>query len=216
MWVRLDENGAPVEALTLTDIKLRWPDISFSEGHLKPNPDEAYRLGLIDLLGGSDIHPLTTTNPPTASLIERVVPADPIFADGEWVQQWAVDPLPLEQAKAVLWASAKTYRDHRIDAGVSVPGIGTFDSDLNSRLNITGAVTLAQVAIAAGQPFTMSWKLADNSIEVLDASEMIAVGVATGQYVGACHAAAQAVGLAINAAEDHEALAAIDIEAGYP
>lgn len=124
--------------------------------------------------------------------------------------------IPLPALKAAKWAAAKAERDVAIDAGVAVPGIGTFDSDTLSRGNITGAVVLAQIATAQGQPFAMSWKLADNSITTLDATEMITAGVLVGQHVAACHANAQALGLAIEAAQDEAALDAIDIGAGWP
>lgn len=133
--------------------------------------------------------------------------------DGE---DFAVAVIPLDDLKAGLWAEAKALRDAAIDAGVDVPGIGRFDSDPASRGNINGAVTMALVAASAGQPFAIGWKLADNTVTTLSGPQMIAVGVAVGQHVAACHAVAQALGIAIQAADDHAALAAIDIGAGWP
>lgn len=125
--------------------------------------------------------------------------------------------IPLSTRKEAAWAGAKAYRDSRIDAGVSVPGVGVFDSDEISRGNITGAVTMAMIAKGAGQPFAMGWKLKDNSIvQVTNADAMIGVGVAVGSHVAACHAAAQAIAVAIQAAANVSALDAIDITAGYP
>lgn len=127
------------------------------------------------------------------------------------------EPAPtLEEAKARLWESVKAVRDRHIDAGVPVPGIGTFDSDLVSRTNISGSVTGAMIAQANSLPFSVSWKLADNSIVTLNAGQMIAAGMAVLEHVAACHAIAQVLGLAIQAAEDHAALDAIDMEAGWP
>lgn len=125
------------------------------------------------------------------------------------------DPLPLDDLKAAIWERAKQLRDAAIDAGVDVIGIGRFDSDPPSRVNINGAVTMALLAQMNSQPFAMTWKLQDNSLAELDAAQMIGVGAAVGQHVAACHAHAQTLGLAIQAAADHAALAAIDIEAGW-
>lgn len=126
------------------------------------------------------------------------------------------DPPTVEELRVKLWSRAKVIRDQHIDGGVPVAGIGTFDSDLVSRTNISGSVTGAIIAQSASLPFSVSWKLADNSIVVLDAAQMIAAGMAVMQHVAACHANAQAMGLAIIAAEDAEALGLIDLEAGWP
>lgn len=127
-----------------------------------------------------------------------------------------VPALPLADRKELVWAQAKCVRDAKIDKGVNVPGLGVFDSDTVSRSNITGAVTMALIAKMAGQPFSMGWKLQNNSVvQVSSADAMIAVGVAVGQHVAACHEVAQTVGGAIQAATA-QALDAIDIGAGYP
>ena len=127
------------------------------------------------------------------------------------------EPMPLEDQKLALWERVKAIRDARIETGpATVPGVGQFDTDATSRLNVNGAVTMALIAQAAGAPFSIGWKLYDNSIVELDAAQMIAAGLAVGQHVSACHARAQALGLAIEAAGDAEALVAIDIGAGWP
>lgn len=136
-------------------------------------------------------------------------------ASGEAITR-PVNPLPLTDVKAALWDAIKRLRDAHIDGGVIVPGVGRFDSDPLSRSNINGAVTMALIAQGASQPFAMDWKLADNTIATLDASQMIAVGVAVGGHVASCHANAQALGLAIESAQDVTALNAIEVEAGWP
>lgn len=136
-------------------------------------------------------------------------------ATGE-VETFTLPEPSLDDAKAAKWTAAKVNRDARIDAGVTVPGIGTFDSDGISRNNITGAVTMALIAQGAGAPYSITWKLADNTVATLTAAQMIGVGVAVGQYVAACHARAQTLGLAIQAASTVAAVDAIDIGAGWP
>lgn len=122
----------------------------------------------------------------------------------------------LSEQKAALWDAVKIRRDAAIDGGCVVPGIGAFDSDLPSRLNINGAVTGAILAQTTGAPFAVQWKLADNSIAHLSAAEMIAVGVTVMGHVSLCHGIAQMFGEAITAAVDQSELDAIDIEAGWP
>jgi len=163
--------------------------------------------------------------------VENIAVADAEFASAQgWIacaddvapgwtydgEAFAAPVVPLDDLKAALWTEAKALRDAAIDAGVDVAGIGRFDSDPASRGNINGAVTMALVAASTGQPFEISWRLADNSVTTLSGAQMIAVGVAVGQHVAACHAAAQAIGIAIQAAADRSALATIDIGAGWP
>ena len=118
-------------------------------------------------------------------------------------------------AKAEKWALAKARRNRAIGAGVNIPGIGRFDTDDASRANITGAVVGAMIAQAAATPFSIGWKLADNSVVDLDAAKMVRVGTAALAHVSACHANAQALGTAIQSADSVAALDAVDVEAGW-
>lgn len=134
---------------------------------------------------------------------------------GVWRQKWKVRNI-LPELKAAKWELAKANRDTAIDAGCTVPGVGTFDTDLLSRTNIHGAVTAATIASSQSLSFEVPWKLKDNSIIVLDAPTMIGAGMAVMQRTSDCHAHAQGLGLAIEAAVDFAALDAIDIETGWP
>lgn len=131
-------------------------------------------------------------------------------------QRFSAPVVPLADAKVSLWTRAKALRDAKINAGVAVAGVGTFDSDDASRLNLTGASVMALAAQAANQPFSINWKLADNSIVTLNAAQMIQIGVAVGAKVSAIHARAQAIGLAIEAATTRQNLEAIQIGEGWP
>jgi hypothetical protein len=123
---------------------------------------------------------------------------------------------PLDTLRFAKWDQVKAQRDACIDAGTLIPGVGPFDSNLTSRINITGAVQMATIAQANGLPFEISWTLADNSVQVLDAATMIAAGVGIGQHVSACHARAQVLRSEIEAAADKAALDAIDTAEGWP
>lgn len=139
-----------------------------------------------------------------------------ISPEGDVIEVIPAPVLPLADAKAAMWAEAKLVRDAHIDGGVDVPPIGRFDSDPLSRSNINGAVTGAMLAAQAGQPFSISWKLADNTVATLNGAQTMAAGMAVLAHVAACHANSQVMGLAIQAAANHAALDEIDIETGWP
>lgn len=117
----------------------------------------------------------------------------------------------LEEAKAIRWWQLRMQRDAGINGGFELPGVGVFDSDLNSRTLLTGAVLLAQMAAAAGQPYSVDWTLKDNAVVTLDASDVIAAGIALGNHVAAWHEAGRVARAAIEAAESVEAVNAVDL-----
>lgn len=162
---------------------------------------------------------VTPTDPPSVDA-DEVAERDGVEnVGGVWRQKWtvrAMTPDEFAAAKQAKWEQAKANRDTAIDAGCTVPGVGTFDTDLLSRTNIHGAVTAAAIASGQSLPFSVPWKLQDNTIVTLDAPTTIAGGMAVMQRTSDCHAHAQTLGIAIEAAEDFAALDAIDIETGWP
>ncbi|PZQ21163.1 MAG: hypothetical protein DI569_12935 [Sphingopyxis macrogoltabida] len=155
------------------------------------------------------IHPSATPN-------EWEALQSAIAADAVEVMPYVAPVVTIAEARAARWEAVKRIRDARIDGGHDVPGIGRFDTDPTSRLNINGAVTGAMMAAAAGAPFSIGWKLADNSVADLDGTQMLMAGQSVLDFVAQCHAVSKAMGLAIDAAETVEAVAAIDIESGWP
>ncbi len=111
---------------------------------------------------------------------------------------------PLNEVKAAMWAKVKQARAAAEYGGFTWDG-STFDSDPISQARITGAVTLAQTNPA----FSIGWTLADNSVRTLSAADMIAVGVALGQHVNACHEKARVLRAEIEAAMTVEDVGAI-------
>lgn len=158
---------------------------------------------------------VTPTDPPSVDA-DEVAERDGVEnVGGVWRQKWSARNI-LPELKAAKWELAKANRDAAIDAGCTVPGVGTFDTDLLSRTNIHGAVTAAAIASGQSLPFSVPWKLQDNTIVTLDAPTMIGAGMAAMQRTSDCHAHAQGLGIAIEAAADFAALEAIDIETGWP
>ena len=200
-------DGGPTYPYSVDQLRADNPDTSFSA----VIPDER--------LSDWGVFPVATASPPEAAADEQAVEVVPALIEGVWTQQWelvARNEADLALLKQEKQAAVRARRDIEIDGGCPVEGIGVFDSDLPSRQNINGAVTGAMIAQGAGAPFTISWKLADNSLVALDAAQMIAAGLAVLGRVAACHANAQAIGVAIDAAEDFATLNAIDLEAGWP
>lgn len=89
----------------------------------------------------------------------------------------------LEARRVRRWAELKQQREAREYGGFWWDG-SFFDSDPESRARVMGAVQLAMLAAAQGEPFERTWVLADNSTRVLSGSDMVAVGLALGLYVG--------------------------------
>ncbi|MEN2747083.1 DUF4376 domain-containing protein [Sphingomonas sp. T9W2] len=146
---------------------------------------------------------------------------DPEVVPVEWVWEATgftriIPPAPtINQQRALVWEAVRAARDRAEWWGCSTP-LGRADSGPDSQRKVAGAVQLAMIAQAGGAPFSIDWTMQDNSSVTHDAAAMIALGVAVGQHVAACHAVALAKRSAIEAAGNVEALAAIDVEGGWP
>lgn len=103
------------------------------------------------------------------------------FEASGWVR-----PVELEELRATAWERIKRDRDAHEHGGFDTP-LGRFDSDLTSQSKIIGAVSVAQMALASSQAFSIEWTLQDNSTVVLDAESMISVGLALMAHVDATH-----------------------------
>jgi hypothetical protein len=123
-----------------------------------------------------------------------------------------IDEPSLAALKAIYVTRAEGIRDERLNGGCETPS-GRVDSDIESRLNISGSV---QMAALLGAAFTARWRRADNSYITLDATAMSGIGLAAGQHVATCYSACFAIKDAIAAATTRDAVRAIDLTAGYP
>ncbi len=124
-----------------------------------------------------------------------------------------VDPAEqLAVAKINALAAVKALRDAKQGGGCAT-SFGRVDTDLSSRLNIAGAVSMAAIAGAA---FSVEWRMSDNSVVTLDGAQMTGMGVAVGQFVAACQARKNVLDAEIQAAATLAELELIDVEAGWP
>lgn len=105
------------------------------------------------------------------------------------------------------------WRMREIARGIDYDGNG-YDTTEQSIININGAVTMAMLAQANSQSYSIDWTLADNTTIALDADGMIGLGVAVGTHVDAMYQAARAHKDAIKSL-DEAALASYDITAGW-
>lgn len=130
---------------------------------------------------------------------------DTIF---DWATKQWYDPRTLEDLKDAKWAQVKAAREAAIDAALPTP-YGTFDSDASARTSITDAVLMLQSLAALGQPTTVDFTLADNSVVTLTTAEMVNVGLLLGQKVQAAYAAARALRAQIEASTTPAEVAAV-------
>jgi hypothetical protein len=101
----------------------------------------------------------------------------------------AVDLRALDDAKVQAWQRIKKARLAAEAANFACDG-ALYQPD---KERIGGAVQMALMAQLAGQPFSIDWTLADNSVKTLDAAGMIAVGTALGMKVSAAFDTARAL-----------------------
>lgn len=90
--------------------------------------------------------------------------------------KWKV--LEAQQTRDLAWEHLKYQRDQRLREGFTWNGM-VFDSDPQSRANITDTVLMAITAPS----MTIDWTLADNSVVTLTASDVIELGAALGMFV---------------------------------
>lgn len=126
----------------------------------------------------------------------------------EWDWQTKAWVLDMSSARRAVWDSVKAARNGR-EFGPFTWGGHVFDGDIDAQRRINLAVLGAQVALAAGQPWSVDWTLADNSFVTLSASDMVGVAEAMGTSINAAHEWARGLRIQIDAASTIEELEAV-------
>lgn len=121
----------------------------------------------------------------------------------------------LARAKIEKMDAIRQMKARREQYGCATP-LGMMDSDEGSRNKLLGAIVEAQISAGQGQPFSISWTMADNVNVPHNAAQIIAAGRAVGQFINACHVKARALKQAVEQAADMAELEAINIETGWP
>lgn len=90
--------------------------------------------------------------------------------------------------RALLLAKVRNRRDQVRDGGCLVEIHGEtrrVETDATSRVNISGSVVMAMLALQGNEDFATDWRMADNSIVALDAADMIQLGKTVATFVEA-------------------------------
>lgn len=148
-----------------------------------------------------------------------IIPADENNRDYQEFLAWRAagntpTPLPtptLAEVKAAKLAKLAERRWRAETAGVTVNGL-SIPSDAASQSKLTAAV----VACVLDNAYSVNWKLADGTFQMLDHATLIAVAQAVRAHVQSCFDREAMLAGEIAAAADAAALAAIDIETGWP
>lgn len=150
------------------------------------------------------------TGPVIPSVLTWLVsPAGPF--DGG---QLLADPGPFDLAVAKVHDRIRALRD-AIDVGGCETPFGRIDTSDKSKIKLTGSVVMAS---ALGAAYSDEWRMADDTLLPIDAAKIVALGTAVGQFVSACQGRKNALDEAVAAvaADDFDALAAININTGWP
>jgi hypothetical protein len=145
----------------------------------------------------------------------RVIDIELIDVDGVPTRTWVTEPFTLEDAQTICWARAQVYREQQKESGCNTAS-GRVQTNADSQRIISGAVQAADLSKRYGQPFSMNFTMADNSVVALTADEMIALGLAVAARISACHDVGTGIRDAINAATTAEEAFAVPYQAGYP
>lgn len=124
-------------------------------------------------------------------------------------KQWE-DPRTLDDFKAEKQASVKKRRDAAEFALFIYNGM-TFDGDVDAQRRLSGVVSAAKSAIAAGHPFTKDFTLADNSVVQLTAEDFVGIEMAKIWQIDAAFQEYRLKRAAIEAATTLEELEAIPV-----
>lgn len=163
-----------------------------SAGPVEPPLHSGVELGI----------PVSAPNLDPIRAFEEACVANPssTFYGGEYTLPGTNTSLTLE--KVVAWARVKGARDAYLNAGVDTP-LGRFDSDLNTLVNLLGAV--AEMPEGGSQ----GWILADHTPVILTKPQLRALGAALKTLRDSSYAQGSALYAQIQAAQTVEAVRAI-------
>lgn len=121
----------------------------------------------------------------------------------------------VERKRSALWEQVKAIRSARKN-GLAATPVGIVQIDQESKLNITGALSLCRLQEELGQAFSLNFTLADNSRVALDSITVRQLAGAVGAFVSALYDHSAGLRDALDAAATSADLDAIDIETGWP
>lgn len=116
--------------------------------------------------------------------------------------------MSLQDKKESAWDVVKLQRDAREFGPFTYNG-NTFDGDEAAQRRINLAVLGAQSALASGQPWSIDWTLADNSVVTLSAGDIVGVAEALGASIASAHEWARGLREQIDAAQTVEQIESV-------
>jgi hypothetical protein len=123
--------------------------------------------------------------------------------------------IDVDSNKAIVYEDVKLIRQALLDAGVPTT-FGVTDSDLLSRVNVTGVALAALIAQLNSLPFSRKWTMKDNTPRIFTASEFIQFFLEGTLHLGQIYDRAVELRDSINACTTMAELLAIDITTGWP
>lgn len=137
----------------------------------------------------SAFYPVLTSHPSSYLLdgVNDAAPSDMAFSVANSVLSDAdPEPLLLDTLRQSRLQTMKDRRDEEEFGSFDWDG-STFDASAESVGRLIGAVMMAQWAQAAGQPFSISWTLADNTERTLSGADLVAAAQALGAHTLQAH-----------------------------
>lgn len=122
------------------------------------------------------------------------------FSSKTWI-----DPRTLQDHRDAKWEQIKASRNATEFGPFTWDG-SIFDGDTKSQNRISGAVQMAGLS----PTFSTEWTLADNTVRILNASQVIQVGIALAQHVDTAYAVARTLRNQINTAPTPDEVAVIN------
>jgi hypothetical protein len=132
--------------------------------------------------------------------------------DGAPVRVADDEPIPLAELKAAKMQAVRDRRWGAENAGVTANGT-PIRTDERTQAKVSGALELFR---QNEELTSLDWEAQPGAFVTLDQPTLAAIGVAIGMHVQACFTRSKELCEAITAAADAEALAAIDINVGWP
>lgn len=128
--------------------------------------------------------------------------------------QLLASPTELEVQQAKMMTEITSLRDKKISSGCETP-LGRVDTDEISIRNIMGTYQSAVLSMIAQQPFSVNWRMADNTSVAMDGNQIISVGNAVLQKIKDCYERSWVLKEEVSTATE-ETIGAIVITEGWP
>jgi hypothetical protein len=172
----------------------QWVEVNGQFTHGEGDDILTYPPGWLDRISTQEAQalgcwPIVETPRPQGAHIKSL--REEVVFDGEKVLAlWLTQSYTVQEAVDIMWSRIKARRLQELLKGAPTP-FGLADVDDTARINISGAVQIAQIAKMTGDAFVINWTMLDNTIVELTADQMITLGVLAGRHVATLHGKSQ-------------------------